>query len=100
MKIKNTSKERQSVQTVDGVVFIPPGKTRDLELSEPGKKLIGTSEHLKDVSKPAPKADAKQKDAPDVVGEGEADQTQGSVAGSDDAGRPVEGEGGPAIWRG
>lgn len=100
MKIKNTSKERQSVHTVDGVVFIHPGKTRDVELSEPGKKLIETSEVLKEVGKPAPKAAGKQKDVPDVHGEGEAHPAQGSVEGANKPHGSVEGEGGPAIWRG
>lgn len=60
-EIKNTSDVRQAVHTVNGVVFIPPGKTRKLELTDPGKAFVERSEVLVVVeAKPkAPKAKGK-----------------------------------------
>ncbi|MCD1264538.1 hypothetical protein B5M44_24020 [Shinella sumterensis] len=46
MKVTNKGKERQGVHTTSGVVFIHPGKSRDVELTEAGEKLVRASQDL------------------------------------------------------
>lgn len=43
MKVTNSSDERQAVHTTAGVVFIHPGKSRDVDLTKPGEKLVEAS---------------------------------------------------------
>ncbi|RRV49577.1 hypothetical protein [Pseudomonas sp. p106] len=57
MKVTNNSKAPQGVHTVNGVVFLLPGQSRDLELTEPGHKQASRLDFLK-VSGAAPKAEA------------------------------------------
>lgn len=63
MKIRNTSDERQAVHTTTGVVFIHPGKTRDVELSEAGEKLVLASSDLRTYAATSQKATRKPKGA-------------------------------------
>ncbi len=65
MKIRNISDERQAVHTTTGVVFIHPGKTRDVELSEAGEKLVLASSDLRTYATTAQKVPRKPKDAPE-----------------------------------
>jgi hypothetical protein len=46
MKVTNKGKERQGVHTASGVVFIHPGKSRDVELTDAGEKLVRASQDL------------------------------------------------------
>ncbi|WP_430439081.1 hypothetical protein [Shinella sp.] len=46
MKVTNTSQSRQGVHTTDGVVFIHPGQSRDVELTAAGEKFIDASDDL------------------------------------------------------
>ena len=70
MKVTNTSDERQAVHTTAGVVFIHPGKTRDVELSEAGEKLVSASDVLETGAKQARKRAQKVVDAASVEAEG------------------------------
>lgn len=40
MKVTNNSGERQAVHTKAGVIFIHPGKSRDVDLTDAGEKLV------------------------------------------------------------
>lgn len=46
-KITNTSEVKQAVHTTRGVVFIHPGKDRDVELTPEGMKFAEVNEGLK-----------------------------------------------------
>lgn len=46
-KITNTSDVKQAVHTTSGVVFIHPGKDRDVELTAEGMKFAEATEGLK-----------------------------------------------------
>lgn len=46
MKVTNTSDERQAVHTKVGVIFIHPGKSRDVDLTDAGGKLVEASAGL------------------------------------------------------
>ena len=70
MNSTNTSDERQAVHTTAGVVFIHPGKTRDVELSEAGEKLVSASDVLETGAKQARKRAQKVVDAASVEAEG------------------------------
>lgn len=70
MKVTNTSDERQAVHTTAGVVFIHPGKTRDVELSEAGEKIVSASNFLDTGVKQARNRAQKAKDARDEESEG------------------------------
>jgi len=89
MKIRNTSDERQAVHTTTGVVFIHPGKTRDVELSEAGEKLVLASSDLRTYAATSQKATRKPKGADehsenvDVHSE---DQTQSAGQSEDGSG--------------
>jgi hypothetical protein len=56
MKVTNNSKAPQGVHTATGVVFLTPGESREVELTEQGHKLASRLDFLK-VSGSAPKAD-------------------------------------------
>ena len=56
MKVTNNSKAPQGVRTASGVVFLLPGQTRDVELTEDGHKQASRLDFLS-VSGEAPKAD-------------------------------------------
>ncbi|MBG6211684.1 hypothetical protein IWQ49_006375 [Labrenzia sp. EL_126] len=45
-RITNNSEIRQMVHTASGVVQIPAGKTRDIDLSVYGRKLVDESDVL------------------------------------------------------
>ncbi|GLO27634.1 hypothetical protein [Pseudomonas putida] len=62
MKVTNNSKAPQGVHTATGVVFVGPGESREVELSESGHKLASRLDFLK-VSGTAPKADEGDKEA-------------------------------------
>lgn len=55
MKVTNNSKAPQGLRTATGVIFLLPGQTRDVELSEDGHKQASRLGFLK-VSGAAPKA--------------------------------------------
>lgn len=61
MKVTNNSKAPQGVHTATGVVFVGPGESREVELSESGHKLASRLDFLK-VSGAAPKADEGDKE--------------------------------------
>ncbi|MFN3833389.1 MAG: hypothetical protein ACK4SQ_14280 [Allorhizobium sp.] len=46
-KITNTSDVKQAVHTTSGVIFIHPGKDRDVELTPEGMKVAEATEGLK-----------------------------------------------------
>lgn len=46
-KITNTSDVKQAVHTTSGVVFIHPGKDRDVELTAEGMKFAEANDGLK-----------------------------------------------------
>lgn len=62
MKVTNNSKAPQGVRTAVGVVFLLPGQTRDVELTEDGHKQASRLDFLK-VSGTPPKADDSDKEA-------------------------------------
>ncbi|HCV41034.1 MAG TPA: hypothetical protein DGQ94_20425, partial [Pseudomonas sp.] len=62
MKVTNNSKAPQGVHTATGVVFVGPGESREVELTEQGHKLASRLYFLK-VSGTAPKADDGDKEA-------------------------------------
>ena len=62
MKVTNNSKAPQGVHTATGVVFVGPGESREVELTEAGHKLASRLDFLK-VSGTAPKADEGDKEA-------------------------------------
>lgn len=62
MKVTNSSKAPQGVHTAAGVVFVGPGESREVELTEAGHKLASRLGFLK-VSGTAPKADDGDKEA-------------------------------------
>lgn len=55
MKVTNNSKAPQGVHTATGVVFVGPGESREVELTEQGHRLASRLGFLK-VSGTAPKA--------------------------------------------
>lgn len=55
MKVTNNSKAPQGVHTATGVVFVGPGESREVELTEQGHKLASRLTFLQ-VSGAAPKA--------------------------------------------
>lgn len=61
MKVTNNSKAPQGVHTATGVVFVGPGESREVELTEQGHKLASRLSFLK-VSGAAPKADDGDKE--------------------------------------
>lgn len=63
IKITNKSEIKQPVHTVAGVVYIQPGQSRDVELSEPGAKLVEKSDVLETASKRARKSTRKPVEA-------------------------------------
>lgn len=62
MKVTNNSKAPQGVHTATGVVFVGPGESREVDLTEQGHKLASRLDFLK-VSGTAPKADDGDKEA-------------------------------------
>lgn len=46
MKVTNTSEERQAVHTTSGVVFIHPGRSREVQLTPEGEKFVDASPAL------------------------------------------------------
>ncbi|MFF3704699.1 hypothetical protein [Pseudomonas qingdaonensis] len=62
MKVTNNSKAPQGVHTATGVVFVGPGESREVDLTEQGHKLASRLDFLK-VSGAAPKADDGDKEA-------------------------------------
>ncbi len=46
-KITNTSDVKQAVHTTSGVIFIHPGKDRDVELTPEGQKFAEATDGLK-----------------------------------------------------
>lgn len=62
MKVTNNSKAPQGVHTATGVVFVGPGESREVDLTEQGHKLASRLDFLK-VSGTAPKADEGDKEA-------------------------------------
>lgn len=58
-KVTNTSDIRQMVHTKSGVVKLPAGKTRELDLTEYGRKLVDASPVLS-VAKPRRRKAKKQ----------------------------------------
>ena len=89
MKIRNTSDERQAVHTTTGVVFIHPGKTRDVELSEAGEKLVLASSHLRTYAATSQKATRKPNGADEhseSVDVHSEDQTQSAGQSEDGSG--------------
>lgn len=62
MKVTNNSKAPQGVHTATGVVFLTPGESREVDLTEQGHKLASRLGFLK-VSGTAPKADDGDKEA-------------------------------------
>lgn len=62
MKVTNNSKAPQGVHTGAGVVFLAPGESREVELTEQGHKLASRLDFLK-VSGAAPKADEGDREA-------------------------------------
>lgn len=56
MEVTNNSKAPQGVRTASGVVFLLPGQTRDVELTEDGHKQASRLKFLS-VSGEAPKAE-------------------------------------------
>lgn len=73
-KLTNTSGVKQAVHTTNGVVFIHPGQTREVELSEVGAKLVEASDAFKSPRKRSQKAKGAEiePEASDVQGSGEA----------------------------
>lgn len=65
MKVTNTSQSRQGVHTTDGVVFIHPGQSRDVELTAAGEKFVDASADLviDGRTRKGSKADGEQKTA-------------------------------------
>lgn len=63
MKVRNTSDVRQAVHTTTGVVFIHPGKTWDVDLTEEGLKLVQASTDLRAYGEHGEKRTKKPKDA-------------------------------------
>lgn len=61
MKVTNNSKAPQGVHTASGVVFLTPGESREVELTEQGHKLASRLDFLK-VSGAAPKPDDGDKE--------------------------------------
>ncbi|MGU0809241.1 hypothetical protein ACSEQ5_14815 [Pseudomonas aeruginosa] len=61
MKVTNNSKALQGVHTATGVVFVAPGESREVELTEAGHKLASRLGFL-EVSGAAPKADDGDKE--------------------------------------
>lgn len=59
VKVKNTGDRKEAVHTTSGVVFLHPGQERDLELSEPGAKLVEASDALTTGGKQARKRPQK-----------------------------------------
>jgi len=55
MKVTNNSKALQGVHSATGVVFLQPGESKDVDLTEAGHKLASRLDFLK-VSGAAPKA--------------------------------------------
>jgi len=70
MRITNTSDERQAVHTTAGVVFIHPGKSRDVELTPEGEKIVSASGFLETGAKQARKRAQNVKAALDEEHEG------------------------------
>lgn len=63
MKVTNKSDTRQPVHTVKGVVFIGAGKTRDVELTPEGEKLVSASDVLETGARQVRKRAQKAEDA-------------------------------------
>lgn len=61
MKVTNNSKAPQGVHAATGVVFLAPGESREVELTEQGHKLASRLDFLK-VSGTVPKADEGDKE--------------------------------------
>ena len=63
VKVKNTGERKEAVHTTSGVVFLHPGQERELELTEPGAKLVEASDTLTTGGKQARKRTQKAKGA-------------------------------------
>lgn len=63
VKVKNTGDRVEMVHTTTGVIRIHPGQEREVELSEPGAKLVDSSETLTTGAKQARKRTQKTVDA-------------------------------------
>ncbi|WP_062390937.1 hypothetical protein [Pseudomonas abietaniphila] len=66
MKVTNNSKALQGVHSVTGVVFLQPGESKDVDLTEAGHKLASRLDFLK-VSGTAPKAGGVDAEKDDLI---------------------------------
>ena len=63
VKVKNTGERVEMVHTTAGVIFLHPGQERELELTEPGAKLVEASDTLTTGGKHARKRTQKAVEA-------------------------------------
>lgn len=66
MKVTNNSKALQGVHSATGVVFLKPGESKDVDLTEAGHKLASRLDFLK-VSGAAPKAGGGDAEKDDLI---------------------------------
>lgn len=62
MKVTNNSKALQGLHTAMGLIYLTPGESREVDLTEQGHKLASRLDFLK-VSGTAPKAEEGDKEA-------------------------------------
>lgn len=63
VKVKNTGERVEMVHTTSGVIRLHPGQERELELTEPGAKLVEASDKLTTGAKQARKRPQKAMEA-------------------------------------
>lgn len=63
VNVKNEGDRKEAIHTTAGVVFLHPGQERELELTEPGAKLVEASDTLTTGAKQARKRTQKAVDA-------------------------------------
>lgn len=63
VKVKNTGERVEMVHTTSGVIRLHPGQERELELTEPGAKLVEASDTLTTGGKQARKRTQKPVEA-------------------------------------
>lgn len=63
VKVKNEGERKEAIHTKSGVIFLHPGQERELELTEPGAKLVDASDRLTTGGKQARKRSQKAVDA-------------------------------------
>ena len=66
VKVKNTGERVEMVHTTSGVIRLHPGQERELELTEPGAKLVEASETLTTGGKQARKRAQNAVEAPEA----------------------------------